>query len=191
LLRRFWPFLAVVIFAVAIAVLHRELATYRFADIRHSLRTVSPGALARSLLVTALAYAVLPVVLIGCSRGADLVPFMASRLPPDLRDKVALTALIGPGQGSSFEFSLLDIARSHARPDTFPVQPEVAKLRGTPVVCLYGSKDRGAICRSLGNTGLARAVEPAGGHRVSADDGPALVATILDALPKPDGRPVA
>jgi type IV secretory pathway VirJ component len=126
------------------------------------------------------------VVLIGYSRGADLIPFMVSRLPAELRDKIVLTALLGPGQWASFEFSLLDIARSHARPDTFPVQPEVAKLRGSPVLCLYGSKDRGAICPSLAGAGLARAVEHPGGHRVSGGDGPALVDTILDALPKLD-----
>jgi type IV secretory pathway VirJ component len=97
-----------------------------------------------------------------------------------------LTALLGPGEWASFQFSPLDLARSHARPDTFPVQPEVAKLRGTPVHCLYGSKDRGATCRSLADAGLARAVEHAGGHRVAGGDGPALVDTILDALPKPD-----
>jgi type IV secretory pathway VirJ component len=126
------------------------------------------------------------VVLIGYSRGADLIPFMESRLPADLRDKVVLTALIGPGQWASFDFSPLDIVRAHARPDTFPVQPEVAKLRGTPVLCLYGSKDRGAICRSLASAGLARGVEHPGGHRVGGGDGPALVDTILDALPKPN-----
>jgi type IV secretory pathway VirJ component len=126
------------------------------------------------------------VVLIGYSRGADLVPFMVSRLPADLRDRIVLTVLIGPGEWASFQFSPLDLARSHARPDAFPVQPEVAKLRGTPVLCLYGSKDRGAICRSLADGGLARAVEHPGGHRVAGGDGPALVDTILDALPKPD-----
>ena len=126
------------------------------------------------------------VVLIGYSRGADLVPFMESRLPADLRNRVVLTALLGPGEWASFQFSPLDIARSHARPDTFPVQPEVAKLRGTPVLCLYGSRDRGAICPSLADAGLARAVAHDGGHRVSGGDGPALVQTILDALPKPD-----
>ena len=126
------------------------------------------------------------VVLIGYSRGADLVPFMVSRLPADLRDKIVLTALLGPGEWASFEFSPLDLARSHARPDTFPVQPEVAKLSGTPVLCLYGSEDRGAICRLLADAGLARAVEHPGGHRVSGGDGPALVDAILDALPKPD-----
>jgi type IV secretory pathway VirJ component len=118
--------------------------------------------------------------------GADLVPFMVSRLPADLRDRIVLTALLGPGEWASFQFSPLDLARSHARPDAFPVQPEVAKLRGTPVLCLYGSKDRGATCRSLADAGLARAVEHAGGHRVAGGDGPALVDTILDALPKPD-----
>jgi type IV secretory pathway VirJ component len=126
------------------------------------------------------------VVLIGYSRGADLVPFMVSRLPADLRDRIVLTALIGPGEWASFQFSPLDLARSHARPDAYPVQPEVAKLRGTPVLCLYGSKDHGAICRSLAGAGLARAVEHPGGHRVAGGDGPALVDTILDALPKPD-----
>ena len=126
------------------------------------------------------------VILIGYSRGADLVPFMASRLPTDLRDRIALTALLGPGEWASFQFSLLDIARSHARPDTFPVQPEVAKLRGRRVLCLYGSRDRGAICPALASAGLARAIEHPGGHRVSGGDGPALVDTILDALPTPD-----
>jgi type IV secretory pathway VirJ component len=126
------------------------------------------------------------VVLIGYSRGGDLLPFMVSRLPADLRHKIVLTALLGPGEWASFEFSPLDLARAHARPDAFPVQPEVAKLSGTPVLCLYGSRDRGAICRSLADAGLARAVEHAGGHRVAGGDGPALVETILDALPKPD-----
>jgi type IV secretory pathway VirJ component len=126
------------------------------------------------------------VLLIGYSRGADLAPFMESRLPSDLRDRIVLTALLGPGEWASFQFSLMDIARAHARPDTFPVQPEVAKLSGTHVLCLYGSRDRGAICRSLADAGLARAVEHTGGHRVSGGDGPALVDTILDALPKLD-----
>ena len=126
------------------------------------------------------------VVLVGYSRGADLLPFMVSRLPADLRDKIVLTALLGPGQWASFEFSLLDVTRSHARPDAFPVQPEVAKLRGTPILCLYGSRDRGAICQSLGDAGLARVIEHPGGHRVGGGDGPALVETIVDALPKTD-----
>ena len=75
LLRRFWPFLAVAIFAGALVVLHRELAAYRFGDIRRSVRAVSPDALAQSALITVLAYAVLP------GYDAAALRYVGSRLP--------------------------------------------------------------------------------------------------------------
>jgi phosphatidylglycerol lysyltransferase len=98
LLRRFWPFLAVAIFAAAIAVLHRELAAYRFADIRHSLRAVSPGALAGSVLITALAYAVLP------GYDAAALRYVGSRLP---LPRVAFGSFIAYAFSQTLGFPLL------------------------------------------------------------------------------------
>jgi type IV secretory pathway VirJ component len=123
------------------------------------------------------------VVVVGYSRGADIGPFMVSRLPAALRERVVLTALLGPGALASFKFSLLDLLRSHGGRKDLPVSAEVAKLRGTPVLCIYGSKDAGAICPSLHEAGLARSVVRAGGHAVRGDEGPALVDVILAALP--------
>jgi type IV secretory pathway VirJ component len=123
-------------------------------------------------------------IIVGYSRGADIGPFMLSRLPADLRERVALAALLGPGEWASFKFKLFDLVRDHAGDKGFPVSDEVAKLHGTSVLCVYGSKDRGAICPALGQAGLARAVVRAGGHRVYGNEGPALVDTILAALPK-------
>jgi type IV secretory pathway VirJ component len=123
------------------------------------------------------------VVLVGYSRGADIGPFMVSRLPADLRDRVVLTALLGPGASASFRFGLFDILRSHTSSGGLPLGPEVAKLRGTPVLCIYGTGDKGAICPSLQSAGLARAVVRHGGHAVRGDEGSALVDTILAALP--------
>jgi type IV secretory pathway VirJ component len=125
-------------------------------------------------------------IVVGYSRGADIGPFMLSRLPADLRNRVALTVLLGPGEWASFRFRLLDLVRDHDGNNRFPVTGEVAKLRGAPVLCVYGSKDRGAICPALDQAGLARAVARAGGHRVDGNEGPALVDTILAALPKPN-----
>ena len=122
-------------------------------------------------------------VIVGYSRGADIGPFMVSRLPAALRQRVALTALLGPGELASFKFGPLDLLRSHGGSKDLPVSPEVAKLRGMPVLCIYGSKDTGAICRSLGEAGLARALVRTGGHAVGGDEGPALVDVILAALP--------
>lgn len=123
------------------------------------------------------------VIVVGYSRGADIGPFMISRLPPDLRDRVALTALLGPGPSASFRYSLFDILRTHTSSGGLQVGPEVAKLRGAPVLCIYGSRDTGAICPSLQTSGLARAMVRNGGHTVGWNEGPALVDEILAAVP--------
>ena len=122
------------------------------------------------------------VVVVGYSRGADIGPFMVSRLPAELRERVALTALLGPGERASFKFGLLDLIRAHGTKG-LPVSAEVAKLRGMPVLCIYGSRDSGAICPSLNQAGLAHAVVRAGGHAVHGNEGPSLVQVILAALP--------
>jgi type IV secretory pathway VirJ component len=122
-------------------------------------------------------------IVIGYSRGADIGPFMMSRLPPDLRDRVALTALLGPGPSASFRFGVFDLLRSHTTSGGLPVGAEVAKLRGTPVLCIYGSRDRGAICSSLAAAGLAHALVRDAGHAIGPGEGPALVDEILAAVP--------
>jgi type IV secretory pathway VirJ component len=127
-------------------------------------------------------------IVVGYSRGADIAPFMVSRLSPDLQRRVALTALLGPGPMASFRFGMLDILRSHTQSGGLPVGPEVAKLRGIPVLCIFGSRDRGAICSSLQAAGLARAMVRNGGHAVGGSDGPAVVGAMLAAIPA-DRRP--
>src|SRR5262249_49795681 len=46
------------------------------------------------------------VLLLGYSRGADVLPFLAARLAPDLRARVAIVALLGPSRSVDFEFHL-------------------------------------------------------------------------------------
>jgi type IV secretory pathway VirJ component len=125
------------------------------------------------------------VIVVGYSRGADIGPFMISRLPRDLRGRVALTALLGPGPEASFRYELFDLLRSHTTSGGLPVSPEVAKLRGMSVLCIYGSGDRGSICSSLEASGLARALVRNGGHAIGGSEGPALVDAMLGALATP------
>ena len=124
-------------------------------------------------------------IVVGYSRGADIGPFMISRLPPTLRQRVALVTLLGPGEFAGFKPGVLDVLHSHEGKG-LPVSPAVAELRGTPVLCIYGSRDTGAICPSLQQAGLARAIPRNGGHVIHGSDGPGLVDTILDSM---DHRP--
>jgi type IV secretory pathway VirJ component len=128
------------------------------------------------------------VIIVGYSRGADIGPFMVSRLPADLRRRVELLVLLGPEEQASFKFGVLDLIRTPHGADQLPVAPEMARLPGLPVLCIYGRTDRDAICPALGRAGLARALVRNGGHVVHGDEGPALVRKILAALAVHDAR---
>jgi type IV secretory pathway VirJ component len=101
------------------------------------------------------------LVLIGYSLGADVLPFMANRLPPDLLGRVRLIVLLGPGRKTSFQFHLTDWLPGGDGGDR-PVLPEVAKLRGKPLLCLYGQQEQDSLCTQLG--ALGKAVSFEGSH---------------------------
>jgi type IV secretory pathway VirJ component len=167
------------------ALVRRNVAVVGLDSPRYLARDPTPdaaaGDLARILRHFLPAWHRERVVIVGYSRGADIGPFMVARLPAELRERVALTALLGPGEWASFKHGLLDILHDHSR-SGLPVSSEVARLRGKAVLCIYGSRDRGAICPSLQQAGLARTVIRNGGHAVHRDEGTALVHVILGAL---------
>lgn len=118
------------------------------------------------------------IMLIGYSRGADIMPFIANRLPEDLRAHVELMAILSPASRASFKFHWRDLLFDTARPTDLPVLPEVERLRGMQMLCVYGSKEKQPLCPTL-ESGLAQVVERDGGHRIGAGEAPALAQLIL------------
>ncbi|HOW57938.1 MAG TPA: AcvB/VirJ family lysyl-phosphatidylglycerol hydrolase [Smithellaceae bacterium] len=92
------------------------------------------------------------VVLIGYSFGADVLPFMVSRLPQDLSSKTALVVLLGPSSRANFEFHLSDWLGG-AENKGLPTLPEIKKLSGTKILCLYGNEDAECICPQISQSG--------------------------------------
>jgi len=82
------------------------------------------------------------VLLIGYSRGADILPFMASRLPADLRASTQAIALLGLAPAIDFRYHPTWIPFYHPREIRVPVKPEMEKLRGQKVICFYGAKEK-------------------------------------------------
>jgi type IV secretory pathway VirJ component len=89
------------------------------------------------------------IILAGYSLGADVLPFMASRLPEDLLSRVNLIALLSPSQKADFEFHLTDWLGNFAHTTALPVQPEVERLRGKKILCFCGDKETGSLCDKL------------------------------------------
>jgi len=102
------------------------------------------------------------VILIGYSRGADVLPFMASRLPADLRAGVELIALLGLEPLIDFEYTPSWMFWKSAAPQ-YAVKPELEKLRGENILCVYGEKEKHSLCHQL-EPGLAPILREPGGH---------------------------
>jgi len=119
------------------------------------------------------------VLLIGYSRGAEVVPFMADRLPPDLRSRVVLLALLAPSPSVEFEFHVGNWFGGGGGKNELPVRPEIEKLAGTPILCFFGADERDSLCPDL-PASLATAVRLEGAHHFGGHY-PAIADTILKA----------
>ena len=122
------------------------------------------------------------VLLVGFSRGADVLPFMINRLPEDLRARVAQLVLIAPSAETSLEVHLWDALGASPSGPLLEVLPELRSLSGMPILCLYGSEDPDCIGSSLPD-GLATVISIAGGHHLDGDYA-RLGQLILDHLPQ-------
>ena len=106
----------------------------------------------------------LRIVLVGYSFGADALPAIVPLLPADLRDQIQSVVLIGTGPHGDLTFrpaSWLNRPTAHS----FPVAPAVEALKGLPMTCIYGDKERLDICPSL----PIRQVRLRGGHHFDGD----------------------
>ena len=127
------------------------------------------------------------LVIVGYSRGADIAPFIAARLPADLRARLDLVAMLGLATHASFEFHWVDLVRDTRRPTDLPTAPELARLRGTRMVCVYGVEETDSGCRDA-DPGLVERVSRAGGHHFGGDYD-ALAGVVLTRLPRPAAPP--
>lgn len=118
-------------------------------------------------------------LLIGYSQGADTMPFMVNRLPPDTRAIVGLTTLLGISDSAYFEFH---VANWLGNPSGgLPTAPELARWSGTPYVCIYGEEDGDSACaQPAGKDGIA--VKMPGGHHFGGSYSD-IAAEILRRLP--------
>jgi type IV secretory pathway VirJ component len=124
------------------------------------------------------------IILSGYSLGADVLPFMANRLPQDLLSKVRLIVLIGPSAQTEFKFHLSDWIGGGPSKDALPVQPEIDKLRSHRIICFYGQNDNDDICEQQ-DTSFVKIVQLQGGHLVRAHFDPIAMEIINAAKSDP------
>lgn len=116
------------------------------------------------------------VFLVGYSFGADVLPFLYTRLPAEVRGSVRTVSLLGLSDTASFEFHVAEWipGRSDAGRSTLP---EVRRMGPAAVLCLYGAEESDSPCPKLASP-TVKSVPLGGGHHFGGDYG-ALAEKIL------------
>lgn len=108
------------------------------------------------------------LVIAGYSRGADFAPFVANRLSPELRSRLTLIAMLGLQEHASFHYRFSDLWATTTNPKDPPILPELERLRGTNMLCVYGTKEDESLCREV-DPRLVYPVPKNGAHHFDGD----------------------
>ncbi len=106
------------------------------------------------------------LILIGQSFGADMLHVGLTRLPPALRARVRLVALVVPTDTLFFRASPSELL-NWARPDA-PALPTARALTWVPVLCVHGVEEIESLCPLLSQPNV-RSIALPGGHPLDGD----------------------
>jgi len=117
------------------------------------------------------------VVFIGYSFGADVMPFVQSRLPKPILQSLKTTLLLSPSERTDFEVHLLDAftSSSHA----LPVMPEINQLT-KPVTLFFGSDEKTDYAKAI-TSKTVHVITLDGGHHYN-NDGATLAKQLINAV---------
>lgn len=121
------------------------------------------------------------VLLLGNARGAGMAPFVANRMGRDLRDRVDAVILLDPPERVSFHRRWHGPWRAAPHPTDLPLLPELERLRGIRLLCLYQHDDRDAFCPTLDPALVRRERVPQAAPGDRAGD--AIAARVMSFVP--------
>lgn len=105
-------------------------------------------------------------LLIGYSQGADVLPFALDRMSAATLSKIGLAVLMGMSEHALFEFHVTSwISNDTSGPETMP---EVNRISGIPILCIYGEGDDDSLCPKL-DPRKVKVVKLPGGHHFDGD----------------------
>jgi type IV secretory pathway VirJ component len=93
-------------------------------------------------------------LLIGYSLGAEIIPFITSRLPEEMKTKVTLTVLLSPETNTDFEIHVSNMLGIGNRQNTFQVMDEIVKSQVVPTLIIIGEGEKTQVPELLAGTAV-------------------------------------
>lgn len=117
------------------------------------------------------------ILLMGYSFGADVIPFIANRLSPNLKERLVMVAMLSPDDNTDFEVTISSMLNLDMESE-YEVAPEVKKMTFVPKLCIYGADEDEAQDQELFRKQGAQIVVLAGGHHYG-DSYKEIISTVL------------
>jgi type IV secretory pathway VirJ component len=103
-------------------------------------------------------------VLLGFSFGASIVPFVATRLAPDLQKALRGVMALSPDERTDFEVHVADMLNLGNNRGRYHVLAEMTRIKDSGLVCLFGHAEDNAVETKLTRAGIRVAHLPGGHH---------------------------
>jgi type IV secretory pathway VirJ component len=113
------------------------------------------------------AWDVRPLLLVGYSFGADVLPAAVNRLPPAVFERVVQISLLGLSASADYEFHVTSWLGAKTL-DALPVAPEAARLDPARLQCFYGEEETESLCPDP-VFDRAERIRTRGGHHFDGD----------------------
>jgi type IV secretory pathway VirJ component len=117
-------------------------------------------------------------LLIGYSLGAEIVPFIVTRMSEEMRTKILSEVLLSPEINTDFEIHILNMLGIGNRQNTYNVVDEINKVPVVPTLIIFGEGEKSKVPALL--TGSAVKIRKIPGDHHYKFDAPLIIRTMKD-----------
>jgi len=84
-------------------------------------------------------------VLIGYSLGAEIVPFIVTRLPEEMKSRIESAVLLSPATTTDFEIHISNMLGMGNKQNTYNTIDEIVKMQSVPTLLIFGDGEKTQI----------------------------------------------
>ena len=100
----------------------------------------------------------------GYSQGAEIVPFVLTRLPEEMKSKVISMVMLSPELSTDFEVHITNMLGLGNKENTYDVIAEISKIQDTRQICIFGENENTKVPEILRSTQVETVLIPGDHH---------------------------
>jgi type IV secretory pathway VirJ component len=117
-------------------------------------------------------------ILLGYSFGSEIVPFIVTRLPEEIKSKIEASVLLSPTATTDFEIHISSMLGMENRQNTYNVIDEIRKEKTGNVIIIFGKDEKSVVPKQLTGTAVKIRFIP-GDHHYKYNQ-PLIIQTMKD-----------